>query len=170
MRDSENLGGGSHRYKERRVSRNSNHSNRGKGNSSPKAAFFIGLIFVLFASLFGFINYNEANKRKDYIVTVGYVIDYYDKWDSSNDEYTWKEVIEYTVDGKVYEITSSSYTTNPKPYGSMVNVYYNPMNPGVAVINHKSNTVIIYAVCGILGGAGLIAAFIGVKGFITGKE
>ena len=139
-------------------------------NASLKGAFLIGFIFVVFSLLFGYINYNEANKRKDYIVTVGYVIDYYDKWDSSNREYTWAEIVEYTVDGKVYEVTSSTYSTNPLLYGSRVNVYYNPANPKVAVVNHQSNTIIIYLVCGILCAAGLVVMFVGVKGFISRKK
>ena len=157
--------------KRKNVSRNNPYKGaKESSNSSPKTLFFIGLVIVVFASLFGFVNYLETEKTKDYIATVGYVVDYYDRWDSSEGDYTWKEIYEYKVDGKVYEITGSSYSTTPKPFGAMVNVYYNPDKPSVAVINKNSNAVIIYAVCGVLGGAGLIAIFVGIKGFFKGNE
>ena len=176
MRVSVHIGGrNSHHHKERRVPRNYHRHHRnnysgGGGVSSPKAGIIIGIVFILFAALFGFLTYNNDMKRKDYIVTSGYVVDYYEKWDSSSGQYLWAEIVEYNVDGKVYEVTSSSSSSSPLPYGSRVNVYYNPVNPGVSVVNQKSNSIIMYVFCGIFGVVGLAVTFFGFKGLISGNE
>ena len=175
MRFSVHIGGRRGPRKEKRVprNRNRNHYRSGRNTktiSSSKGKFFFGLIFVAIALLFLLISINNANKTKDYIVTDGYVVDYYEKWDSDSDSYMWAEIVEYTVDGKIYECISSSYSNTPLPYRSRVNVYYNPVNPRVAVVNQKSNNLIIYIVCGVLGLAGLAVMFSGVKGFISGDS
>lgn len=177
MRVRVDLGGGhDHRRKEKRVPRNRRHyASRGvvgynKTVSSPLGVFSFGLLFVAFTALVFFLLLNNVNKTKDYIETTGRVIDYVDHYSSSNDQYMYSEIVEYTVDGKVYEVTSSSSSTVPLPPGSRVKVYYNPVNPGVAVVNQKSTHIIGYVICGIMGVAGLCVMFIGAKGLITGKS
>lgn len=171
MRVNIHFGGRGRRHVDRGVPRNHRHhhyyrggrSGRGGVQSSSKSAIIIGIVFLLFTALFGFIAYNDANKTKNYIEISGRVVDYYDKWDSSSGQYLYSEIVEYIVDGKVYEITTSSSSSVPLPFGSRVNVYYNPVNPGVAVVNKKSNTVIIYVFCGIFGVAGIAVLFSGIK-------
>ena len=185
MRVSVNFGGGrGRRNVERRVPRNRHRhyyddrdrrgrrggARRGGSSSSHGGSVIIGIVFIVFSLLFGFINYNNANKTKDYIVTAGYVVDYYDDWDSGSDQYLYTEIIEYTVDGKVYEVTNSSSSSTPLPYGSRVNVYYNPVNPAVAVVNQKSNNIIIYVFCGIFGFVGVVSLFAGIKDSFKGSR
>lgn len=182
MRVNIHLGGG-HRggpkRKEKRVPRNHHHhhyynhrSSRGSGITltSGKGKFFFGLLFAAIALLFGFIVYSNDNKTKGYIEISGYVIDYNDRWDSSSGQYLYSEIVEYTVDGKVYECVSSSSSNIPLPYGSKVKVYYNPINPSVAVVNQKSSNVIAYVICGVIGAAGILIMFSGVKSLITGSD
>lgn len=182
MKVSVHLGGGHHHsHAERRVPRNRHNYHHGRRSSgggggggttnvtSPITKFFIGLIIIAIAAAVGFFIYSSENKTKDYIETSGYVIDYLDQWDSSGNQYMYTEIIEYTVDGKVYECTSGSSSNIPLPYGSRVTVYYNPINPGVAVVNQKAKNILVYVICGIFCVTGLGVMCSGIKGFITGN-
>ena len=104
MRINIHFGGRRHRRVDRGVPRNHRHHyfrggrSGGGVKSSSKTAIIIGIVFLAFTALFGFMAYNNANKTKDYIQISGRVVDYYDKWDSSSGQYLYSEIIEYTVE------------------------------------------------------------------------
>ena len=85
----------------------------------------------------------NPQKLKAYTHVYALVVDY--KVSEHRDEdgftyYTYAEIVEYTVDGRVYNKTNPvSTNAGYQKIGSYIDIAYNPQNPNDCVFNTKSN-------------------------------
>lgn len=122
--------------------------------------FLILLVIVLIFSGIGvFIIYNTYRNQqatKNYVTTVGVVVDYKEKYDPADDgeyydpyfnsSYVYAPIVEYKVDGKYYEVSSKEYTRTPPYEGSPMEVSYDPNKPSRAVVDKTMGSIKDYAI------------------------
>lgn len=158
------------RNSRRKKSRNYGRSRRSKRVTTPRGKMGFGLLFLAVAVFAFFLVGISANKTKDYVETYGYVVDYREDYDYRDDTSTWAEIVQYTVDGKIYRYYSSSYSTYPKFKGSKVTIYYNPDDPRECTTDGPASRTIAFIICGIFAVAGAFVAGTGVKDLVAGYK
>ena len=125
--------------------------------------FLILLVIVLIFSGIGvfilYRTYSNQQATKNYVTTVGVVVDYREKFDPVDDgeyydpyfnsNYVYAPIVEYKVGDKYYEVADKEYTRTPPYEGSPVEVAYDPDNPSRAIVSRTMGNIKDYAI-GIL--------------------
>lgn len=121
--------------------------------------FLILLVIVLIFSGIGvfilYRTYSNQQATKNYITTVGIVVDYKEKYDPVDDgeyydpyfnsNYVYAPIVEYKVGDRYYEVSSHEFTRTPVYEGSPMEVSYDPNNPSRAVVSKTMGSIKDYA-------------------------
>lgn len=109
---------------------------------NPKKSFIIAIIFIVAGIVMSYqsvIYINSYNKKTgSFIETKAQVVDY----ENDHSDYPYSAIVEYTVDGKAYRLTSDVKTNYPKNKGTYVYIKYNPNNPEDAIFVSNKNLII----------------------------
>ena len=127
-----------------------------------KAATIFLIIFILLTAAIGtVILVSNERKVKDYVRVDAKVINYVRSWDSEDDEWLYREVVEYYVDGERYEATNPVRSNAPKSIGKTIEIAYNPEKPWDCEFTKSKNffALVLYIMSGI-GLIGLIAQIV----------
>ena len=109
----------------------------------------IGLFVVIgiVLTVYGIVQLKEYNTQMDtYVPTTGIVVNYEKRTSSSNDinsDTTYAIIVEYTVEGRNYTVTSSVSSTSPEKIGTEIELRYNPDKPEDAIIVKNSPKMIL---------------------------
>lgn len=145
------------------------------------------LILLLFAAIFSGIGcfilyrtYSNQKATKSYVTTVGVVVDYNDRFDIAeegeyvspyfDEDYVYAPIVEFVVDGKIYEVHSNKYSRNPPLEGTPMEVSYDPKNPNIAVLDKTMGSVKDYAIGGVLTAIGPAILILAAIGSAKGKK
>lgn len=128
----------------------------------PWPAILLSLIFIIVGIILLFISisfiktYNEKNKT--YIAIKSKIVDY-----KYNDEGLQAIVVEYAVDGQIYQKISDTYSNMPKNIGTEVLIKYNPANPQDIIWTSDNTNIILLIAGGIFFLMGLIIVIFCIK-------
>lgn len=105
----------------------------------------IGILFIGISIYFTYSTISANNKAKNYLETVGTLIDFDNcEIDEDNDELC-NAIYEYTVNDITYE-GSPKLLSNRSSFKQTITVKYNPDNPSEYVINEETNTLLILGI------------------------
>lgn len=121
-----------------------------------KGFLIVFLVALIFSGVGSFLIYNAHKERvrtKNFITTIGVVVDYREDYDpvddndegyysSFDEDYLYAPIVEFVVDGKKYKVYSNEYSRNPPYLGDPINVSYNPKDPNDAIINKRTNNFV----------------------------
>ncbi len=120
-------------------------------------ALAIGLGILIFANK---TTYFGKEKYKDFVETTATVVEIKECEITDEDGTTsgGRNVLEYEVNDRKYQVTEMSCSTFDKSIGKTLKVKYNPRNPKDAIIpsDAKNTAILLY----ILGGSFIIAGIV----------
>ncbi len=129
------------------------------GKSTRKTELFVG-IFVLILGIGltvgAFIFKNERERKiNSWPHTQAVVVDYEADWDDDDDDYMYREIVSYTVDGKNYRKKSDSSSNIRPSLGVTREIAYNPDKPSECVFVESLTPIFIIM---LIVGVGFTAA------------
>jgi hypothetical protein len=121
--------------------KNSNKVNKSTSRNYLVASFFLIFIGVFITFFYFYKSYDYAQKCQTYLKTDAVVVDH--NYDNNNRIVS--TVIEYEVDGKKFKSTYNFKSLNIQPYGSTIQILYNPTYPDrITTIDSKVDAKILY--------------------------
>ncbi|MDE6275012.1 MAG: DUF3592 domain-containing protein [Clostridia bacterium] len=136
-----------------------------------KVIYLILVAIILIPAIIGTVLLvKNQEKMQGYVTTKAKVVDYERKreydFDEHEDKIWYKEIVEYSVDGKTYKATSDVWTTAPRLVGGQIKIAYDPNRPSKCVFVTNSYEGII--VCYGLSLVGVILLVITIVGYARG--
>lgn len=121
---------------------------------SRKSQFIICLMLALIGCCLIIVqvklSLDKEFYKKNYIAVEGYIVDIKETKLSSDDDWSYKAIVEYTVDGTSYRLNSPSrWKTMTEKINSVITVRYNPNNPSQAVADF-SGYGLIFVLLGLV--------------------
>ncbi len=130
----------------------------------------MGFVFVLIGIGLIIYGYSSVSKKSDksktYVEVVASVVDYESRYNSDN-ERLYASIVEYTVNGKKYESTSSTSSSVKEPLGTKIRLKYNPNNPSEVIWVDDHGNFVLFIVGGVFIVTGV---FVAISAALHGKK
>ena len=117
------------------------------------------VVFIALTAIIGavILIYNE-NKVKGYVRVDATVVGYEKRYDYDDEQWMYREKVEFIVDGKTYEATNEVWSNAPKSIGKTIEIAYDPNNPNNNEFVKSKNifSLVLFLMSGV-GVIGLVA-------------
>ncbi len=114
-----------------------------------KDKIFLGIFILIGCTLlyFGITNQVNLNKKtKEYVETIGVVVNVISEESGSGDSTMYVPIIKYTVNAKEYTVRPDYSTGNAPRRGDERKVKYNPGNPNEAIVDGFNGNMIMIGI------------------------
>ncbi len=134
--------------------------------ATPQSIILIGIIVLLIGVVLSVVagvkirNYNE--KKRTYVKTVAEIVDYDINYDEDGYE-MYAPIVEFEVNGTVYEAVHTTYTSHVPLLGTEMIIRYNKNNPNKVIFEYDSGNYGVLIVACIFDVVGLLLLSVGIK-------